>query len=129
DQLAALRAAALVEDHGRHVLDVHVDQAEHRHLEDRQQQHELQRAAVAQDLEQLLAEHGAQAAHAASFPASAAARRSAESRVRRTNTSSSEGTISRTCTPAPSSPVICASGAPFATSRWSALPKIVSSCT
>ena len=60
DQRAALLRAALVEHDGRHVLDVGVDEPEEDELERREARSaKTQRAAVAQHLERLLAQHGA----------------------------------------------------------------------
>ncbi len=74
DQLAARRGAALVEDHGRHVADVGVDQAEEDELEDRHHEGEAQRPAVAEHLDRLLLEDGAEAPHRrASVPGCAGA--------------------------------------------------------
>src|SRR5688572_10490591 len=100
DEAAALLAPALVENDRRDVLRVHVDDTEDDHLKDGNGQREQQCPAITNELRQLLAKDGDETVHRRA-PASAA-RRASISRprvsVRRTNTSSSVGSISFTTT-------------------------------
>src|ERR1041385_5426905 len=103
DESPALLRLALVEDHGRDVLRVHVDDAEENQLADRNEEREEERAAIADHLRQLFADDPREA-----VPRIASARCASPSRppvaVSSTRTSSSVGPIGCTV-PSPEHPI------------------------
>src|SRR6266542_4114291 len=133
-ELATLLGSALVKDDGADVFDVRVDQAEEDELEGGDEKGELEGAPVPDHLDRLLPQDRQEPSHEAALACSGISPRcSIWSRVRRTNTSSREASIGRIVTFAPEassrSRAIFASATSARTSRWSALPKIVTSST
>src|SRR6185369_7636351 len=121
NQLTTFLRPALIEDDGRDVLRVHVDDAEEDQLEDRHEDGEDQRGAVARHLRQLFAEHRPEAVHrdaSTSLPRVS---------VSWTKTSSSVGAMSFTSESRSRAIVAFATFA--STSRWSDVPKIVAART